>query len=278
MAFHIRETLGSGTFWKGLLGIFGIILVAVAVMNFILLPLYTRHNAESVVPNVMQKNKDDAIQLLESSGFEVHVVDNFHNSTMPPNTVMEQRPTHGIKVKPGRQITIFVNNPKQEFIKIPNLVQLSERQAELKLEELGLTLGKIKKDTSSTLPKDIVVRQAPSGGSDVKRGTPVDVWVSLGFDEKKTMRTIPELYGRSVTEISSLLDKLDLKLEIKFGGEGGNPDLQCVIRQSPSPGAAVSKGTKVTVSVGSECGVYEEPEADTWQEDVPMEEEPTDGN
>ena len=277
-SFRLRDTFFSSVFWRGLLGILGIVLCAVALMNYVILPLYTRHGSELIVPNVMNQNKDQAIATLEANGFSVHVVDNFHNSAMQPNVVMEQRPTYGMRVKPGRQVILFVNNPKQEFIKIPNLVQLSERQAELKLQEMGLTLGKVKNDTSSTLPKDIIVRQAIAPGTDVKRGTTVDLWVSLGFDEKNAMRTVPDLFGRSVTEITGLLDKLDLKLEIKFGGEGGNPDLQCVIRQSPSPGAAVAKNTKVTVSVGSQCGGFEDvPEEETYEEEVPLEEEPIDG-
>jgi eukaryotic-like serine/threonine-protein kinase len=276
MAFSFKDTIGSSVFWRGLMGILGIILVAFALMNFVILPLYTKHGSELTVPNVTKQNKEQAIATLAASGLEVHIVDNFHNAAMAPNVVMEQRPIAGVRVKPGRQVTLFVNNPKQEFVKIPSLVSLSERQAELKLQELGLALGKVKNDTSSSLPKGNIVRQSPAGGNDVKRGTTVDLWVSLGFDEKNAMRTVPDLFGRSVTEITSLLGKLDLQLEIKFGGESGNPDAQCVIRQSPSPGAAVKKNTKITVSVGSECGVYEEPE-ESFEEEIPFEEEPIDG-
>ena len=85
----------------------------------------------------------------------------------------------GIRVegKEGRRISVTVSKGKEIAI-IPDVRNLSERQARIELKKHGFTLGKVKKVYSDDKPVDVVVNAFPESGTTISREMEVDLIVS----------------------------------------------------------------------------------------------------
>lgn len=122
-----------------LVGIIGVIIA------FLFLGIFTRHGDFSTVPDVENMSFTQAVKTLHSEGFRTDIRDSIYNEEIQPGYVIEQFPTPGSKVKPGRKVFLYINavNPRQVLIDADNsspgeaMKGYSMRQGLAKLEELG---------------------------------------------------------------------------------------------------------------------------------------------
>lgn len=135
----------------------------------------------------------------------------------------------------------------------PDLAGLSVGQAERQVSSRGLHM-RIEDRIYSNLPKDDVVRQSPSGGSQLKKNEWVHVVVSLGV--QKT--SIPQLSDRSLhaAQIELLSEGLQSGEISSVYLAGFAPDL--VLQQDPPAGStnATSPHVDMLVSSGAPEAAY----------------------
>lgn len=101
--------------------------------------LYTRHGQYRVVPELKGMTVDEAMGKLDELGLRYEVVDSVYSRQYPLGAIVELVPEVGSKVKPGRIIFITVNATTPQKGIIPDLKDLSLRQARYTLEGLGFT-------------------------------------------------------------------------------------------------------------------------------------------
>ena len=83
------------------------------------------------------------------------------NPNYPPLTVLEQFPNHKTEVKKGRKIYLTLNPVGYKKMKVPNLIQITLRNAETLLNAVGFELGElIYKDN---IGKDMVLEMRHEG-------------------------------------------------------------------------------------------------------------------
>ncbi|SMD25591.1 Stk1 family PASTA domain-containing Ser/Thr kinase, partial [Lentzea albidocapillata] len=127
------------------------------------------------VPGVVNDDQADARQTLEGSGFKVVVepVD----SAKPEGTVISQNPVANTKADKGSTVTLRVSKGNQ--IEMPDLVGLSQEQAEQKLRSLGWNASfNVQKETVTDPSKrNQVLTQQPAKGTSITKGTAVTVTV-----------------------------------------------------------------------------------------------------
>lgn len=105
------------------------------------LDFYTMHGEAVVVPNVKGKLYNEAEFSITKQKLKVVVIDSSFVKGIKPNTILEQNPDGGMKVKEGRIVYLTINNDKEPMITIPDIVDNSSyRQAEAKLRSLGFKL------------------------------------------------------------------------------------------------------------------------------------------
>lgn len=75
-------------------------------------------------------------------------------------------------------ILFLVLRPKTTTV--PDLAGLSEDDAALELEDVGLSLGRTRSEASASTPLDHVVRSDPAAGAEVAKGSRVDIYLSSG--------------------------------------------------------------------------------------------------
>ncbi len=128
-------------FWGNILAMV-IIVVLLALGLRYGLDLYTRHGQTVEVPNVVKKTFNDAEDLLDQLHLTVVVSDTDYVKTLPPNTVLEQSPSAGDIVKPGRIVYLKINSPSTPRRELPDVIDNSSmRDAQSKLTAMGFRLG-----------------------------------------------------------------------------------------------------------------------------------------
>ena len=73
-----------------------------------------------------------------TAGLEPELSDSIYDDKTRPGTVLEQSPRANTKVKPGRTVYLTVNAFTPKMISVPDLADMSLRQARSTLEGLGI--------------------------------------------------------------------------------------------------------------------------------------------
>ncbi len=106
------------------------------------LDLYTHHGQKVPVPDVIHKTFSEAEDLINAMDLTVVVSDTDYVKTLPPDCVLEQSPTAGDVVKPGRIVYLKINASHSPSYPLPDIIENSSlRDAQAKLLAMGFKLG-----------------------------------------------------------------------------------------------------------------------------------------
>lgn len=100
---------------------------------------YTRHNEAVVVPDVKGLTVPNAAEFFTSNGLRYSVVDSVFSKTVAPGAIVDLKPEVGSKVKEGRTVYITVNALSAQTAVLPDVQDLSFRQAYALLKASGFT-------------------------------------------------------------------------------------------------------------------------------------------
>lgn len=140
-----------------------------ATLNW--LDSYTRHGEEIIVPDLKGQLADDACDMLAKKSLKCEVSDSLFARKMAPGSVVEQIPAAGEKVKENRTVYLIINarNPRQ--VPLPNLQDISVRQAEAMVKSVGLVVKEFEYVPSEY--KDLV-QDVKFNGRKIAAGTRLD--------------------------------------------------------------------------------------------------------
>jgi len=194
---------------------------------------------EVPVPNVIGKNRDDAVATLSNAGLTYQVVS--VHSGKPPDTVTGQFPHPGQRVKKGSKVQINVSSGPQP-VPVPSVVGQSFDQASATLQNAGFGVKRL--DVDSNQPADSVVSQSPQGSA--APGATITLSVSKG--PKQT--NVPDVTSQDETSAKDALQAAGFKIQVQHQTVT-DPSLDgIVISESPSGGTKAPHGSTVTIVVG----------------------------
>lgn len=108
------------------------------------------------VPDFETLALDDIPALMDENEFRFEVLDSAKfNVNYPPFAVIEQNPKAGSMVKRGRKIYFTLNPSGFRKLKVPNVIQITKRNAETRLTAVGFALGEI--TYRNNIGKDMVL-------------------------------------------------------------------------------------------------------------------------
>jgi len=229
--------------------------ISLGIVSFLLLRIagcYTRHNDIRIVPDVCQIPLPDAIEILEAAGMTPVVNDSSYQDGIPPLNVLEQNPESGSEVKKNRKVYLLINSVSPPLVPMPDLKDLSRREAMAILETRGLKLGKIILKPGFEAVMDQLI-QGISVPPDmrVRKGLAIDLVIGTG--EHMELVTVPSLAGLTKNEASERLTAVGLSL----GFENYEPGIidstkVRIVRQYPpaSSSPSVPKGETVDIWYG----------------------------
>ena len=102
------------------------------------LMIYTKHDRYIEVPNLSGLNLDEAIDILKKNRLKYEVLDSSKFFVDIPNySIISQIPLKKELVKKNRKIYLNVNPRNFQKVSLPNVIQITKRNAESILTALG---------------------------------------------------------------------------------------------------------------------------------------------
>lgn len=100
---------------------------------------YTRHNQAVMVPDVKGMKLEDAAEFFKSNNLRYNVIDSVFSKDVAPGSIVELVPGVGSKVKEGRIVFVTINALTSQMAAMPEVEDLSFRQAYALLRAKGFT-------------------------------------------------------------------------------------------------------------------------------------------
>lgn len=121
-------------------------IVTCAVIGGVLhwLDVYTRHNEAVIVPDVKGMKLEEAEAFFRNNGLRYNVIDSVFSKDVAPGSIVELVPGAGSKVKEGRIVFVTINALTSQMAMIPEVEDLSFRQAYALLRARGFNTIEIK--------------------------------------------------------------------------------------------------------------------------------------
>lgn len=236
-------------FWKKLFIVFGGLMVAILLMNFIVMPWYVRHDTLVKVPSVVGLSYDEAKKQLDAASLEGMQGDIRYDPSKPIGTVVDQNPPADQTVKDGRRIYLIISGGEQLY-DVPNLVGRTLRETKFVLDQRFLEVQEVEYKPSAQYPSGIVLSQIENAGSKVKKGTRIGVIVSTGMDAGNIK--VPELAGKNIEEAKKLLAINKLTVGKINYQPSTNVPLNSVIDQYPKANTMAKENQKIDLFVNRE--------------------------
>jgi len=105
------------------------------------LKLYTKHNNYIEVPNLSGIKLDEAIEIIDENNLRFEVLDSSKFFVEIPNfSIISQIPKEFELVKKNRKIYLNVNPKDFQKITLPNVIQITKRNAESILTAIGFQI------------------------------------------------------------------------------------------------------------------------------------------
>lgn len=100
---------------------------------------YTLHNQAVVVPDVKGLSVEEAAHFIQNNGLRYNVIDSVFSKDVAPGAIVEIIPGSGSKVKEGRILFLTINAMTSQMADIPEVEDLSLRQAYALLKSRGFS-------------------------------------------------------------------------------------------------------------------------------------------
>jgi len=209
----IKSLLTNKKFYLSVVSIILAGMLLLFLIDWFAMPLYTNYNEGVTVPDVTKVSLEEASATLTGYGLRYEIADRRSHSAFPADYVIDQTPSPQQIVKPNRKIYLTVNTAVKPSVIVPNVVNLSLRNAQIQLQNYGLEYGTISYESSRF--KNSVLRQSIPAGTKVDKGTIIDLTVSDGLGSKIVQ--IPEIVGFRLPDAQLKLREAGLRLgQIRF--------------------------------------------------------------
>ena len=216
---------------------------------------YTQHGVEVEVADIRGLVKPEAEPLLATQGLHLVVIDSTYSDKVPFGTIVDQDPKPGSHAKHGRAVYVTVNASTKRQIIMPNLQDMSYRQAETTLRGIGLRVDSVYEYKPSSF-RDLVLDVKANGvsvqpGDKIAVGTKVRLVVGYGKGTSEV--EVPSLIGLTLLDARSLLMSHRLSLGVVYRDESeAEGEEQYIYRQTPDAGQKVIEGEAVTIYLSSD--------------------------
>ena len=186
----------------------------------------------TVIPDVINLDKKDAIKYLKKAGLKVKVINSkvpniiglellearsrlkgqniqietidYYPSNQKYNTILGVYPKPGTKLEINQKISILVSSQQMVDPSVmPNITGLDLNDARELLKQIGLDIGNISRTNDPTLPVNTIISTNPVAGTKIQRGQKVSIVLNTGAAPKKRERSTEEIINQSQEEIDN---------------------------------------------------------------------------
>ena len=219
------------------------------------------------VPDTVGQSRADAIAAVRGTGLKPKAV--AVPSSQPKGTVLAQRPQGGKRVPGGSPVRLNVSSGstasvppppppppaspppppplgKPATVTVPDVTGQLQDAAQKQLNAAGLKVGVVY--VRSDEVQGTVVSQAPEGGTTQKRGTRIQLNVSLG--PRAVVKGVPDVRNLGASEARAKLTAAGFRVQTLPQGVSDPSQVGKVVDEQPAGGKNAPTGSVVTIYVG----------------------------
>jgi len=246
------------SFWKNSLAGFilkrillaFLLIVVLTWGTLLVIDQYTRKGEAIPVPDLRGLYEEEAANLLRTHELYVEVIDSVYDKNKPLGTIIEQIPSAGSSVKKFRSIYLILNKRQLKMIPMPEVNDISFRQADALLRSLGLRVSYVEYRPSEF--KDLVI-DVRFNGQHIDPGTRLPEGSSLvlvvGSGVGSTVSGVPFLLGSSLANArADALAASFIVGSVSYDETPFNDEQEYrVYRQTPGPGDQAAEGSRINL-------------------------------
>lgn len=199
---------------------------------------------EVQVPDLTSRTANEATAVANSLGLTLKV-DETHrvDPKIGAGRVLAQEPAKGSTARRQRTIRVWLS-AGQRVNTIPTLSGETERTAQLRLSQDGLTLASVSEIRSQDYPMDVVLAQEPPARS---AGVRVSLLVNRG--EHGATYVMPDLIGVNGDRAAEILRGRGFRVAVVGSNPYPGVAAGVVIHQSPQAGFQIAPGEPISLEV-----------------------------
>jgi beta-lactam-binding protein with PASTA domain len=265
-------------FWKETFGGFVLKNVLIAIGIFVALfwialiavDFYTHHGESEVIPDLRGSYVEEAEVMLAKHGLYPQVIDSVYIRGKKLGTIIEQIPPANSTVKRDRPIYLIINSSQVRQVALPDVSDVSYRQADAMLKSIGLNVASVEYAPSEykDLVSDVKYRgRSILPGTRVPEGSSLVLVVGSGLGEGTV---VPAIKGLGLEEAS-----LQISTAMFIVGAvnydvppSGNESDYVIYRQRPAAGSSLPAGSRIDIYLSKDKSRMNE----VFEEDVKSEE------
>jgi len=215
-------------------------LIAVGLSIFLLwvvlksMDVFTKHGDVYLVPDFDGQTLPQMAEKGYDDFFIFEVIDSVYFKSRGKGTVVMQNPLPGAKVKQGRRVYLTIVAESPEKVEMPNLKNLSLRQALVTLERSELLVGEL--EYVEYFARNAVIDQniddePVEAGTELRKGTAINL--VLGKGDFTVMIPMPFLIGMKQLEVIGKLHNYSLNIGKQYFLDGGDTAHARVYKTEP---------------------------------------------
>jgi beta-lactam-binding protein with PASTA domain len=226
------------------------ITIALLFAVFQILAVYTFHGREVTVPDYVGLTLTELKSSATYADFDFVVVDSVYDPQKEKGTIVTQEPIPKSKVKQHRKLYLTVIASVPEKVSMPDLKDLTQRQAIATLQTYGLQMGR--REYVPDIGKDAVLKQMYQGrevrpGTMMEKGAVIDLVLGQGLSGSRIK--VPFLIGLTRSAALSVLSADSLYMGAEIYMDTKDTINARVYKQSPaySPGLFLNIGQSIDI-------------------------------
>lgn len=131
------------------------------------------------VPDVVGKQLRQAYLYIQQANLTVAEIIEEPSDAVREGEVARQEPAAGSQVGAGADVVLYVSDgPPGEIIQMIDLVGEPIKQARAQIEAAGLRVGNVRYEFTTSYSPNLVIRQVPEAGAEVRQGSRVSLIIS----------------------------------------------------------------------------------------------------
>jgi beta-lactam-binding protein with PASTA domain len=199
---------------------------------------------EVTVPDLTNRTTNEATTVIGELGLTLKVDDlRRPDPKIGAGRVLAQEPAAGSVARRQRSVKIWLS-AGQRASKVPVLTGETERTAQLRLGQDGLTLSAVSEIHSIDYPANVVIAQQPPARSG---GTSVTLLVNRGG--RGASYVMPDLIGVNGDRAAEILRARGFRVAVVGSNPYPGVAAGIVLRQSPQAGFQIGPGEPISLEV-----------------------------
>ncbi len=216
--------------------------------NKVLMPIVVGRGRTTEIPDILGMTSVNADILLKYKSFNLRIIREEFSPDVPEGLIVKQIPKGGTLAKKGRTVRVIISKGGQVSV-VPNISGLLLRQATIKIEQVGLTIGKIVEILCDTIDRGFIISTSPAQGETISQDETVNIVVSKGSSQQ--LIRVPNLVGMQLSNAFNALHSRGL-IGIVVYRKVPTISPNEVFKQTPVPGTKVTIGACIRLIVNKE--------------------------